>query len=74
VDMTNRTLESTMVGQKVHMPVGLAPTGLCGMQDADGEIKAANASNKFGLPFTLSTMSIASIEDVATHTTEPFWF
>jgi len=56
------------------MPVGLAPTGLCGMQDADGEIKAARAAGKFGLPFTLSTMSITSIEDLATNTTEPFWF
>jgi len=63
-----------MVGQEYRMPVGLAPTGFCGMQDADGEIKACRAANKFGVPFTLSTMSICSIEDVAAHTEAPFWF
>jgi len=56
------------------MPVALAPVGLTGMQTADGEIKAAKAAEKFGVPFTLSTMSICSIEDVAAHTTKPFWF
>ena len=74
VDMTNRTLASTMLGQKVAMPVALAPTGLTGMQHADGEILAARAAEKAGVPFTLSTMSICSIEDVAEHTTAPFWF
>ena len=74
VDMTNRTLASTMVGQPVAMPVALAPTGLTGMQHADGEILAARAAEKAGVPFTLSTMSICSIEDVAEHTTAPFWF
>ncbi len=74
VDMTNRTLASTMVGQPVTMPVALAPTGLTGMQHPDGEILAARAANKAGVPFTLSTMSICSIEDVASHTGEPFWF
>jgi L-lactate dehydrogenase (cytochrome) len=74
VDMTNRTLESTMVGEKVAMPVALAPTGLTGMQHADGEILAAKAAAKAGVPFTLSTMSICSIEDVANHTGSPFWF
>lgn len=74
VDMSGRTTESTMVGEKVAMPVALAPVGLTGMQRADGEIKAARAAEKFGVPFTLSTMSICSIEDVAAHTTKPFWF
>lgn len=74
VDMTNRTTKSTMVGQNVAMPVALAPVGLTGMQCADGEIKAAKAAEKFGVPFTLSTMSICSIEDIADHTTAPFWF
>jgi L-lactate dehydrogenase (cytochrome) len=74
VDMTNRTLETTMVGQKVSMPVALAPTGLTGMQHADGEMLAARAAEEFGVPFTLSTMSICSIEDVASATTKPFWF
>jgi L-lactate dehydrogenase (cytochrome) len=74
VDMTGRTLASTMVRQNVSMPVALAPTGLTGMQHADGEILAARAAEKFGIPFTLSTMSICSIEDVATHTSKPFWF
>ncbi|MFA1626127.1 L-lactate dehydrogenase [Rhizobium mongolense] len=74
VDMTNRTLETTMIGQKVSMPVALAPTGLTGMQHADGEMLAARAAEEFGVPFTLSTMSICSIEDVASVTTRPFWF
>lgn len=74
VDMTNRTLETTMVGQKVSMPVALAPTGLTGMQHADGEMLAAQAAEEAGVPFTLSTMSICSIEDVASVTTKPFWF
>lgn len=74
VDMTDRTLESTMIGQKVSMPVALAPTGLTGMQHADGEMLAAQAAEEFGVPFTLSTMSICSIEDVASATTKPFWF
>ncbi|GHA61377.1 alpha-hydroxy-acid oxidizing enzyme [Amylibacter ulvae] len=74
VDMTNRSTATTMVGQDVAMPVALAPVGLTGMQHPDGEIKAARAAEKFGVPFTLSTMSICSIEDVAAHTTKPFWF
>lgn len=73
-DMTGRTLETTMIGQKVKMPVAIAPTGLTGMQHADGEILAARAAEKFGIPFTLSTMSICSIEDVAENTNTPFWF
>jgi len=63
-----------MVGQPVAMPVALAPTGLTGLQHADGEILAARAAERFGVPFTLSTMSICSIEDVAANTTKPFWF
>ena len=74
VNLENRSTSSEMVGQKVSMPVALAPTGLTGMQHADGEILAARAAEKFGVPFTLSTMSICSIEDVAAHTTRPFWF
>ncbi len=74
VDMTGRSTASEMTGQKVSMPVALAPVGLCGMQRADGEIKAARAAAKFGVPFTLSTMSICSIEDVAKHSPDPFWF
>ncbi len=74
VDMTNRSLETTMVGEKVAMPVALAPTGLTGMQHADGEMLAAQAAEAFGVPFTLSTMSICSIEDVASVTKKPFWF
>jgi len=74
VDMTGRSTESTMIGQKVAMPVALAPVGMTGMQHPDGEIKAARAAEKFGVPFTLSTMSICSIEDIAEHTTTPFWF
>jgi hypothetical protein len=74
VDMDHRSTATTMIGQDVAMPVALAPTGLTGMQHADGEILAARAAEKFGVPFTLSTMSICSIEDVAAHTTKPFWF
>jgi len=74
VDMDGRTTKSQMIGQDVAMPVALAPVGLTGMQHADGEIKAARAAEKFGVPFTLSTMSICSIEDVAAHTKKPFWF
>lgn len=74
VDMTNRSLETTMIGEKVAMPVALAPTGLTGMQHADGEMLAAQAAEAFGVPFTLSTMSVCSIEDVASVTTKPFWF
>ncbi len=72
--MSNRTTRSMMIGQNVAMPVALAPVGLTGMQSADGEIKAATAAKKFGVPFTLSTMSICSIEDVAEATQHPFWF
>ncbi|MCO5730536.1 alpha-hydroxy acid oxidase [Rhizobium sp. SSA_523] len=74
VDMTDRSLKSTMIGEPVAMPVALAPTGLTGMQHADGEMLAAKAAEEFGVPFTLSTMSICSIEDVASVTTKPFWF
>jgi L-lactate dehydrogenase (cytochrome) len=74
VDMTNRSLETTMIGQKAAMPLALAPTGMTGMQHADGEMLAARAAEEFGVPFTLSTMSICSIEDVAAVTTKPFWF
>jgi L-lactate dehydrogenase (cytochrome) len=74
VDMTNRTTASQMIGQDVAMPVALAPVGLTGMQHADGEILAARAAEKFGVPFTLSTLSICSIEDVAKNTKKPFWF
>ncbi len=74
VNIANRSLASTMAGQAVSMPVALAPTGLTGMQHADGEILAARAAEKFGVPFCLSTMSICSIEDVAEHVTQPFWF
>ena len=74
VDMSNRTTRTRMIGQDVAMPVALAPVGLTGMQCADGEIKAARAAEKFGVPFTLSTMSICSIEDIAANTSAPFWF
>ncbi len=74
VDMTNRSTASQMIGQDVSMPVALAPVGLTGMQYADGEIKAAQAAETFGVPYTLSTMSINSIEDVAEATNKPFWF
>jgi len=74
VNMTGRSTRSTMIGQDVAMPVALAPTGLTGMQHADGEILAARAAKNFGVPFTLSTMSICSIEDVAEHAGPGFWF
>ena len=74
VNMENRSIASTMIGEKVAMPVAIAPTGLTGMQHADGEILAARAAEKFGIPFTLSTMSICSIEDIAAATSRPFWF
>ena len=74
VDIDNRSLESTMLGQDVSMPVALAPVGLTGMQWANGEIHAARAAEEFGVPFCLSTMSICSIEDVAEAVNQPFWF
>ncbi|WP_325341741.1 alpha-hydroxy acid oxidase [Xylophilus sp.] len=74
VDMEGRSTRTTLVGQDVAMPVALAPTGLTGMQHADGEILAARAARAFGVPFTLSTMSICSIEDVAQHAGPGFWF
>jgi len=74
VNMQGRTTRTTMIGQDVSMPVAIAPTGFTGMQHADGEILAARAAEKFGVPFSLSTMSICSIEDVAAHTQAPFWF
>jgi L-lactate dehydrogenase (cytochrome) len=75
VNMEHRSTVSTMIGQRVAMPVAIAPTGLTGMQHADGEILAARAARDFGVPFTLSTMSICSIEDVAEGTDHhPFWF
>ena len=74
VDIDQRSVATKMVGIDVAMPVAIAPVGLAGMQHADGEILAARAAEKFGVPFTLSTMSICSIEDVAAHTKAPFWF
>ncbi|MDI4665539.1 alpha-hydroxy-acid oxidizing protein [Xanthobacter autotrophicus] len=74
VDMTERSLATEMVGQSVAMPVALAPTGLTGMQHADGEILAAQAAEAAGVPFALSTMSICSIEAVKAATKKPFWF
>jgi len=74
VDMSNRSLQSRMIGQDVSMPVAIAPTGLTGMLYADGEMLAAQVAEKMGIPFTLSTMSVCSIEDVASVTTRPFWF
>ena len=74
VDLRNRTLASKMLGQNVSMPVALAPVGLTGMQWANGEIHAARAAEKAGVPFCLSTMSICSIEDVAESVAKPFWF
>ncbi|MGB0438603.1 MAG: alpha-hydroxy acid oxidase [Paracoccaceae bacterium] len=73
IDMAGRSTQTQMIGQDVAMPVALAPVGLTGMQHFDGEIKAARAAESFGVPYTLSTMSICSIEDVAEHTTKPFW-
>jgi L-lactate dehydrogenase (cytochrome) len=74
VNLENRSLATTMLGHAVTMPVGIAPVGSTGMQIADGEIKAARAAEKFGVPFTLSTMAICSIEDIAENTSKPFWF
>jgi L-lactate dehydrogenase (cytochrome) len=74
VNMEGRSTATKMVGIDCKMPVAIAPTGLTGMQHADGEILAAQAAEKFGVRFTLSTMSICSIEDVAARTTQPFWF
>jgi L-lactate dehydrogenase (cytochrome) len=74
VNMYPRSIATKMIGTDVAMPVALAPTGLTGMQHADGEILAARAAEKFGVPFTLSTMSICALEDIAAHTTKPFWF
>jgi len=74
VNLENRNLAPSMAGQPMSMPVALAPTGLAGMQHADGEILAARAAEAFSVPFTLSTMSICSIEDVAARTSKPFWF
>ena len=75
VNMEGRSTRSTMIGQEFAMPVAIAPTGLTGMQHADGEILAARAAKAFGIPFTLSTMSICSLEDIAEHTgRHPFWF
>ncbi len=74
VNMEGRSTAVTMAGQAATMPVAIAPVGLTGMQHADGEIHAARAAEKFGIPFTLSTMSICSIEDIAENTTAPFWF
>ena len=74
VNMEGRSTAVQMVGQAAKMPVAIAPVGLTGMQHADGEIHAARAAEKFGIPFTLSTMSICSIEDIAEHTSSPFWF
>ena len=74
VNIEQRSTRTTMIGEQVTMPIALAPTGLTGMQHADGEILAARAAQEFGVPFTLSTMSICSIEDVAAATRSPFWF
>lgn len=74
VDMENRSLAAPMLGQTYTMPLATAPTGLTGMMHADGEILAARAAEKFGIPFSLSTMSICSIEDIAENTSAPFWF
>jgi L-lactate dehydrogenase (cytochrome) len=74
IDVSTRDTKMPMLGETTTMPVALAPTGLTGMQHADGEILAAKAAADFGVPFTLSTMSICSIEDVAAHSSAPFWF
>jgi L-lactate dehydrogenase (cytochrome) len=74
VNIEKRSVRTQMIGQDVAMPVALSPTGMTGMQHADGEILAAKAAEAFGVPFCLSTMSICSIEDVAENTTKPFWF
>jgi L-lactate dehydrogenase (cytochrome) len=74
INIADRTTRAMMVGQPVSMPVAIAPTGLTGMVHADGEIRAARAAERFGVPFTLSTVSICSLEDVADHVEKPFWF
>jgi len=74
IDVEHRTLRTTMAGHEVRMPVALAPVGLTGLNWADGEMLAARAAERFGVPFTLSTMSICSIEDVASAVKKPFWF
>ena len=74
IDIEHRSLRTQLLGEDAAMPVAIAPTGLTGMQHADGEILAARAAEKFGIPFTLSTMSICSLEDIAAHTRAPFWF
>jgi len=74
VDVSERSLATTVIGQKISAPFALAPIGLCGMQHGDGEILAAQAAEEAGIPFTLSTMSICSIEQVAEGTSRPFWF
>ena len=74
IDVDRRSLRTTMLGREVRMPVALAPVGLTGLNWADGEILAARAAERFGVPYTLSTMSICSIEDVAAGVTQPFWF
>ncbi len=74
VDIEHRSIRTHMLGQEVAMPVAIAPTGLTGMMHANGEMHGAMAAKKFGVPFTLSTMSICSIEDIAEHTQAPFWF
>ena len=73
-DISKRSVATKMLGIDVAMPVAIAPTGMTGMQHADGEILGARAAEKFGIPFTLSTMSICSIEDIAANTSKPFWF
>src|SRR6202030_1633761 len=74
VDVTNRSTKTTILGEPVALPLALAPIGLCGMQHGDGEILACRAAHAAGIPFTLSTMSICSIEDVAAAVDRPFWF
>jgi L-lactate dehydrogenase (cytochrome) len=74
IDVERRTTRTTMVGEDVTLPVAIAPVGLAGLNWADGEILGARAAEKFGIPFTLSTMSICSIEDVASEVTKPFWY
>ena len=74
VDVSQRDLATTIMGEKVSLPLALAPIGLCGMQHGDGEILACRAAQAAGIPFTLSTMSICSIEDVAQAVDKPFWF
>ncbi len=74
VDISQRSTKTKLLGEQVAMPLAIAPTGITGMQRADGEILAAKAAEAFGVPFTLSTMSCCSIEDIAAHTSRPFWF